>query len=169
MKATINFFIFFILILSIPVNCNRSNPDGKTEQQNLYSVNTKNPKNPNETLRVRDTADLAGKQIYSLPNKSTVNVIETDETQIIIDGITGNWVLIEYENITGWVFNGYLEKINNTIISEKNTIPENKPEKKEAPVAVAKNENYFEITGIEIDPIITFGGYIFSCSGFFHV
>jgi len=97
--------------------------ENKNIESNFYRVNV----NPDEGLRVRDIPDLQGNKIYLLPNKSLVEVIKTDDKSVNIDGINSNWKQIKYNNITGWVFGGYLQKENSEddIIQRLGEIHEN--------------------------------------------
>jgi hypothetical protein len=65
-------------------------------------------------LNIRSDAGLEGKKMffYKLPAGAKVLVTETGKTETI-DGITAPWVWIwtENANIFGWVFSGYLKKI----------------------------------------------------------
>jgi hypothetical protein len=67
--------------------------------------------NSPEGLRIRSNPNINSERIYLLPNKSPVEILERENEEINIDGIPGNWLLIKYNSIEGWVFSGYL--INN--------------------------------------------------------
>jgi hypothetical protein len=61
-----------------------------------------------EGLRVRNRPSLNSEIIYLLPNKSKVEVIQENNEKINLDGILGNWILVNHNTIRGWVFSGYL-------------------------------------------------------------
>ncbi|MDR2965868.1 MAG: SH3 domain-containing protein [Treponema sp.] len=55
-------------------------------------------------LRVRNSPNLNGEIIYSLQNKTQVEVLQTNDEKTNINGVLGNWTLIKTRNIQGWVF-----------------------------------------------------------------
>jgi hypothetical protein len=61
-----------------------------------------------EGLMVRANPSITAGKIYLLKDNQEVRVIETDPAIATIDGIEGHWALIETDEITGYVFNGYL-------------------------------------------------------------
>ncbi|GHU96827.1 hypothetical protein FACS189483_00910 [Spirochaetia bacterium] len=64
--------------------------------------------NSQEGLKVRASPDINAEKIYLLKDNQEVRVIEIDTSKITIDGIEGYWILIETDEINGYVFNGYL-------------------------------------------------------------
>jgi hypothetical protein len=64
--------------------------------------------NSKEGLRVRDKPGLTGNRIFLLSHKEPVTLIEKSETPVEIDNIIGFWCLITNNEITGWVFGGFL-------------------------------------------------------------
>jgi hypothetical protein len=59
-------------------------------------------------LTLRETPDLKGKKIIIIPFNEKVNVIASDNRQVIVDNIKDIWVKVNWKNNEGWVFNGYL-------------------------------------------------------------
>jgi hypothetical protein len=51
-------------------------------------------------------------EITTIPRGSRVELIAIDPDFVLIDGITDHWYFVKYEDITGWVFGGYLVKVN---------------------------------------------------------
>lgn len=91
MKKTICFMGYFI-ITALMVNA----------QTSFMFVDS------TEGLRMRNRPDLNGERIYLLPNKAKVEVMQRNNEKINLDGILGNWILVNYNTIQGWVFSGYL-------------------------------------------------------------
>ena len=60
-----------------------------------------------EGLRVRKEPNINSERLALLRHRDKIKIIEIGE-KVTIDNIEGNWVLIEIQNISGWVFNGYL-------------------------------------------------------------
>jgi hypothetical protein len=146
-----NILIFFIVILlfSCDKNINENN-DGQrikeiydtvseTINENEFELSVMYVDSP-EGLRVRNEPNIDGEKIFLLPHRGVVKVVEIDNNTVSIDGINGNWYLIKYNEINGWVFSGYLTDdidktyadlqlqshniiINNCLITKKYTVP----------------------------------------------
>jgi hypothetical protein len=71
-----------------------------------------------EGLRVRKEPSINSERLFLLNDNEKVIVLEKDINICTIDGINGNWYLIKTNEITGWVFSGYL--INEEELIEKN-------------------------------------------------
>jgi hypothetical protein len=74
----------------------------------IQEIKTSMYVNAPEGLRVRNSPGLDGDRIALLDNLTEVLVMEEDENNVNIDGISGKWTFIEAGNIRGWVFGGYL-------------------------------------------------------------
>jgi len=74
----------------------------------LLEINRKMYVNALEGLRVRNSPGLDGDRIALLDFKTEVVAKIEDENSVIIDGIEGKWTFIEFNDIKGWVFGGYL-------------------------------------------------------------
>jgi hypothetical protein len=61
-------------------------------------------------LRMRKRPNLQALRLRLIKFKEKVVFIEEEETQKEIDGIKGKWTKINYNNLTGWVFGGFLSK-----------------------------------------------------------
>jgi hypothetical protein len=63
-----------------------------------------------EGLRVRDKPNLDGEKLFLLEKNHEVIVLKKDVSNVVIDGIVGNWVHIKSNSneAEGWVFGGYL-------------------------------------------------------------
>ena len=122
MKKTI-FIIFVILLI-----CGCSKKNNETIQQNellqeSQTVTVEKPKekefryvNSLEGLRIRDKPGTDGEKIGSLQNKEKVEVLSETNTIETIEQIKAKWIEIKTENdITGYVFGGFLEKDLETI------------------------------------------------------
>lgn len=62
-------------------------------------------------LRLRESPDLNARVLVTIPNKSTVVVLEANDREITIDGIKGKWTRVGYASYSGWVFGGFLVEI----------------------------------------------------------
>ena len=67
-------------------------------------INTKT-----NSLNMRSGPSLNSKVMIKIPNGSQVNILYYDETEFHLDGATGFWCRIRYENQEGWVWGNYLE------------------------------------------------------------
>ena len=67
-------------------------------------------------VRIRSQPNLNGEIIGRLPIHSRIKVISSEEYESYqeIDGVSAYWYLIEYENITGYIWGGYIAA--NTLI-----------------------------------------------------
>ncbi|GHV34614.1 hypothetical protein AGMMS4952_27010 [Spirochaetia bacterium] len=77
--------------------------------------------NSPEGLRVRAEPNIDSEKIYLLNNNQEVIILSKDINNIQIDGINGNWYLVQTDEITGWVFSGYLSNNYDEITIEYNT------------------------------------------------
>ena len=63
-----------------------------------------------EGLRVRKTPDLAGEKVGLLKNEQIVRATQKTEKVDSVDGISSHWYYINYRELRGWVFGGYLKE-----------------------------------------------------------
>jgi Bacterial SH3 domain. len=63
-----------------------------------------------EGLRVRKTPDLAGETVGLLKNEQIVRATQKTEKVDSVDGISSHWYYINYRELRGWVFGGYLKE-----------------------------------------------------------
>jgi hypothetical protein len=101
-------------IIEIPTEIVNIEQDNESSEVLKESVNIKQNNyekyeyvNSFEGLMVKESPDIFSEIIFSLKHREEVKVLEIGSA-IIIDNIEGNWVLIETQDIKGWVFNGYL-------------------------------------------------------------
>ena len=122
MKKVIFLIIFVISISGYSKNNNEKikQPDASQLSQPVQEEKAKEKEfryvNSIDGLRIRNKPGRDGKKIGSLKNKEKIEVIS--ETSLIqtIDEIKSNWLEIKTENdITGYVFGGFLEKDLETI------------------------------------------------------
>ncbi|MDR0455765.1 MAG: SH3 domain-containing protein [Treponema sp.] len=72
-----------------------------------------------EGLNIRNEPNINSTKILTIPCNSQVDLLAIDSNEIIIDGIKNYWYLINYNEITGWVFGGYLvDEISKLVTSE---------------------------------------------------
>jgi hypothetical protein len=85
-----------------------SNPPKVTESGNKMKqtgiVKTKQGSN----LRVRSEASDKANIISQIPNGATVNIIEVDGKQSIVNGEKGSWLKIEYFGTIGWAWGNFI-------------------------------------------------------------
>jgi len=101
-------FIFPILIHSI--FCQESS-SSKQLSQIMYVI-------AGDGINMREKPSIQSQKIKILPFLTKVNVIEKDENLFTIDGINSQWYKVISNNVTGWVFGGYLS--NNIEIQKQN-------------------------------------------------
>lgn len=65
----------------------------------------------NEGLNVRVEPNLNSEKVGLLKYKQIVRATKRTTELIEIDGTKSNWFYINYHNLTGWVFGGYLKKM----------------------------------------------------------
>jgi hypothetical protein len=112
----------YLIILSL-CTCVTSN---KTQNASMGSLNLQKASNDKETsavgvkyiissvraLHLRKFAKIDSEIITTILRGSTVEIISIDPDFVVVDGITDHWYFVKYEDITGWIFGGYLPKIN---------------------------------------------------------
>ncbi|MCB1318891.1 MAG: SH3 domain-containing protein [Leptospiraceae bacterium] len=59
-------------------------------------------------LRVRSAPDREAAVLGLIPFNAPVQVVARAPEELTIDGKTGNWVEVKWQNLRGWVFEGYL-------------------------------------------------------------
>jgi len=59
-------------------------------------------------LRMRETPDLQGKVIITIPVNEKVTITEKKDEQFNVGEISGHWNHVSYKGLTGWVFDGFL-------------------------------------------------------------
>ncbi len=62
-------------------------------------------------LRMRALPSLKGSVVILIPKDSTVQVLEKNDKQVNIGGRIGYWYKVVWKEKTGWVFGGFLAKI----------------------------------------------------------
>lgn len=107
-----------ILLVSVIYGCTKKEIPISNKNENTVDLVENEETNPaleetmyvnsSEGLRVRKEPDVESERISLLNNKEKVLVIDKDKNEYTIDGIRGNWFLIKTDEITGWVFSGYL-------------------------------------------------------------
>ena len=97
MKITIS-FLFFIII----TNSLFSQDINKT----LYV-------NAVKGLNLRMEPKPNGKVLTIIPNGEKVFVVEEKNEKFTINNVSGSWVKIKWNNLNGWVFNGFLSTTEN--------------------------------------------------------
>jgi len=78
----------------------------------------------NEGLNVRKIPSLNSAKIGILKYNQIVRATKKTSDLIEIDGVNSNWFYINYHNLTGWVFGGYLKEVEIPVyeLSEINSV-----------------------------------------------
>jgi len=61
-------------------------------------------------LNIRTDPNLNSKIIKTIAFGEKIILLEINDEKVTIDNITGSWVKVKWNNLTGWMFNGYLSK-----------------------------------------------------------
>ena len=115
--------IIYFAILLLICSCQRTNEqtlNSETEQEPALGISIENNLFPNNenivihyvtaNLRLRDSDDLSSDAITTLPQYTTVKILETGRTETI-DGITAPWIrVVSQTGFTGWCFSGYVSQ-----------------------------------------------------------
>ncbi|GMO62457.1 MAG: hypothetical protein Ta2A_09080 [Treponemataceae bacterium] len=102
-KSLVLFFLILLLISCKKTDNTKDSFDNENSDDNeLMYVNS------SEGLRVRAEPNIDSEKIYLLNNNQGVTILKKDVNNVQIDGINGNWYLVQADEITGWVFSGYL-------------------------------------------------------------
>lgn len=118
--------IFLIIFAMLLPGCSKKNNEEIKEadvSQESQPVQEEKPKgkefryvNSIEGLRIRNKPGTDGEKIGSLKNKEKIEVLSETSLMQTIDEIQSKWIEIKTENdITGYVFGGFLEKDLETI------------------------------------------------------
>ncbi len=91
-------FILMILFLSIPIFSQLS-PDKQ------FYVTTK------AGLVMREKPDVTSGKIAVIPYRTILSVLRINYPSMEINGVNGFWKRVEYNKTEGWVFSGYLDRI----------------------------------------------------------
>lgn len=84
-------------------------PDLATKQQSTPTTNqTKIVSVGGSVLTMRESPDIKGKALYSIPDKTIVTIIEETGSDVEISGVKGKWTKVAIANREGWVFGGFL-------------------------------------------------------------
>ncbi len=63
------------------------------------------------SLRLRDNPSQDGEKIGSLPYGSKVRILQITGGELVIEGERGYWTEIMFEELSGWVFGGFLSPV----------------------------------------------------------
>jgi len=66
--------------------------------------------NEGSNLRLRDGPSLSSSIIISIPDKSKVLIIEYSDKIDLVDGQSGNWYKIKYNDKTGWAWGNFIRR-----------------------------------------------------------
>ena len=96
--------LFILMFLPFHMNFVSLNKDSAFTAcaEEIYTVTART------RLRMRDNLGQEGKVTGNIPFGSKVQVLEKSDKKETISGIQGNWVRIQWNDKTGWVFSGFL-------------------------------------------------------------
>ena len=63
-----------------------------------------------DPLRMRAMPDIASGVIGTIPNGSTIEILGEDDKVTTVDGQSGKWMKVRYNNQEGWAWSGFLQK-----------------------------------------------------------
>ena len=122
MRKSISIILFILLICGCSKKNTEQIQEKESYQENQPVVEEKTKEkefryvNSLEGLRIRNKPGTDGEKIGSLNNKEKVEILSETTTIETIDQIKAKWIEIKTENdITGYVFGGFLEKDLETI------------------------------------------------------
>ena len=91
----------FLAFAAFLYSCGGKGADAPAETSKIKYVT------PKIGLNLRSQPDLKGRRIMTLPRGARVTVVLEKDAQNV-QGVTGRWVLVKYEEKQGWVFDAYL-------------------------------------------------------------
>ena len=112
MKA-INVLLAVLMVLCA-VSC-------KKENAVKWIVDTK------DGLRMRETPDTNGKVLALIPDKSEVKFVSEKSENVTVGNVTGKWTEIEWNGQKGWVFGGFLKKVDPGVVEAPKAFDGNYP------------------------------------------
>lgn len=63
-----------------------------------------------QNLKLRESPTLTGKEIAIIPKGSSITSLYSSLEYHTISGITDTWFYVEYNDLSGWAFAGYIKK-----------------------------------------------------------
>jgi hypothetical protein len=63
-----------------------------------------------DPLRMRAMPDIGSGVIGTIPNGTTIEILGEDDKTTTIDGQSGKWMKVRYNNQEGWAWSGFLQK-----------------------------------------------------------
>ncbi len=106
-----------LIITTLSVSCKKENKAAEPK----WVVNI------SDGLRMRETPDTSGKVIVVIPDKAEVKFISEKSETVTIGSTTGKWTEIEWQGKKGWVFGGFLKKVDPNAAEAPKTFDGNYP------------------------------------------
>lgn len=126
--------LMVFLILIFLVACSKSNE--------TRWVNT------NAGLKLRLEPSTESKQIDLIPDGEQVVILNKNKDEVSISNVTGRWVQIQWNEKTGWVFDGFLTNQNlNKWVTTKTGLPYYNDQKNEYGIIPSKEKVKFIAPG----------------------
>ena len=63
-----------------------------------------------DPLRMRAMPDIGSGVIATIPNGTTIEILGEDDKTTTVDGQSGKWMKVRYNNQDGWAWSGFLQK-----------------------------------------------------------
>ncbi len=67
--------------------------------------------NARDGLRMRVSPGVDSERILTIPDRSAVEILEETGDVVSISGTSGKWLRVKWNNTNGWVFGGFIDKI----------------------------------------------------------
>ncbi|TFG60549.1 MAG: hypothetical protein E4H36_11915 [Spirochaetales bacterium] len=88
-----------------PVRIDKSSLGSSFADSKLFRINTP------DGLNMRDAPSTQGKVLALIPGGTAVTMLEEKGDTFTIQGATGKWTKVQWKDMQGWVFGGFLERI----------------------------------------------------------
>ncbi|WP_125172488.1 SH3 domain-containing protein [Leptospira levettii] len=106
----------FLILITIQIHCLKMSPisvnqDGKIGASNLSKTIYKRVITNGGDLLLRDAPNTKANIILKIRNGDYVKFIEEKPETILLNGKSGNWTKVSYEEKIGWVFGSYIRDL----------------------------------------------------------
>jgi uncharacterized protein YgiM (DUF1202 family) len=79
------------------------------EYTELYGIAMGRINVATDALNMRSLPSISGEVLVRVPNKTMVKIIAFSEKEEFIEGASGRWCMIEYDDQEGWVWGNYVD------------------------------------------------------------
>jgi hypothetical protein len=104
-------FLTLLCLVFLILSCPKAEQTTTDKEETVYTGKAQ-PRWVNATagLRIRDSASLDSNVIGAIPYGEKVILLHEQDKEEEIEGITGRWSRIRWQDKEGWVFGGFLQK-----------------------------------------------------------